>query len=353
MSLWSLLGGLGSIYGGIETADKLYQQGESIASDTQAMADQAKLDTAFKGYGVTTGLGSGSVDASGNTNIGVGPDQAMQGLAGNLAGMSGNAFAQAMAAAQAGATNQWANQAQGMMGQGYEQMANAFANIPGREQEIYSRAMAMQQPALDAQRASQQAREYAQGRGGIRGSQFGGTAEDAATARAQAQAQNQASFQAMNQAQQEAMNQLNAGNQMFGAGSGYNQAGIGNAQLGLTAGGQLGQLGNAMATAGQNYYGQSFLPMDKQMAAMQLGGQNADRFQSGQFTGANLGTQLDLGGLQVMSNLYKSGTELEGNMYASAANAIGGVTGGLLGGNLFTDADGNGETWQKILDSIL
>ena len=400
MSLWSLLGGLGSIYGGIETADKLYQQGESIASDTQAMADQAKLDTAFKGYGVTTGLGSGSVDAQGNTNIGVGPNQAMQGLAGQLGGMSGDAFAQAMAAAQAGATNPWANQAQGMMGAGYDrmagannalagqstnmmndgyaQMANAFANIPGREQEIYGRAMAMQQPGLDAQRASQQAREFAQGRGGIRGSQFGGTAEDAATARAQAQAQNQASFQAMNQAQSEAMNQLNAGqarfgaggqmnqqglanaqfnmnagNQMFGAGSGYNQAGIGNAQLGLTAGAQLGQLGGSMATAGQNYYGQSFLPMDKQLAAMQVGGQNADRFQSGQFTGANLGTQLDLGGLQVLSNMYKSGTELEGNMYASAANAIGGVTGGLLGGNMFTDADGNGETWQKILDSIL
>ena len=43
-----------------------------------------------------------------------------------------------------------------MMNQGYGQMANAFANIPGREQEIYDRAMAMQQPGLDAQRASQQ-----------------------------------------------------------------------------------------------------------------------------------------------------------------------------------------------------
>jgi len=344
MSLWSLLGGIGSIYGGILTADKLYGLGDTVASDTQVMADDARADTAFKGYGVTTGLGTGTVDASGNTDIGVGPNSAMQTLSGSLAGMSQDAFQQAMAAAAAGGTNQWANQAQGMMGAGYDQMAGAFANIPGREQEIYGRAMAMQQPGLDAQRASQQAREYAQGRGGVRGSQFGGTAEDAATARAQAQAQNQASFQAMNQAQSEAMNQLNAGNQMFGAGSGYNQAGLGNAQLGLSAGSQLGQLGQGMAGVGQNYYQQSFLPMQQQMQAMQLGGQNADRFQSGQFTGANLGTQLDLGGLQTMTNLYKTGTELEGNMYASAANALSGITGGLLGG-----ANENSEWWQQIL----
>lgn len=344
MSLWSLLGGIGSIYGGIQTADKLYGLGDQIAADTQQMADDARADTAFKGYGVTTGLGSSTVDQYGNTNLGVGPDIAMQGLAGNLAGQSQNAFEQALAAAQAGAINQYAGQAAGMMGQGYDQMANAFANIPGREQEIYNRAMAMQQPGLDAQRASQQAREYAMGRGGVRGSQFGGTAEDAATARAQAQAQNQASFNAMNQAQAEAINAANVGNQMFGAGAGFNQAGLGNAQLGLSAGGQLGQLGQNMAGVGQNYYQQSFLPMQQQMQMMGLGGQNADRFQSGQFTGANLGTQLDLGGLQVLSNMYKTGTELEGNMYASAANALSGITGGLLGG-----ANDQSAWWQRIL----
>lgn len=308
---------------GTQLANELKDLGNLANTGAQQIGANAAADTAFTGYGVQTGLGNSTVDAYGNMNLGVGPDAAMQGLAGSLAGGGMNAFQQAMQ--QAGAQNQYADQAASMMGQGYEQMANAFANIPGREQEIYGRAMAMQQPGLDAQRASQQAREYAMGRGGVRGSQFGGTAEDAATARAQAQAQNQASFQAMSQAQQEAMNSLSAGGQMFGAGNTFNSAGLGNAQLGQSGAQIMGGLGSSMMGAGQNYYGQSFLPMQQQLAAMEIGGQAADRFQTGQLTGANLEAQAGLTGLEAMINANKVGSELMGNMYGSAASALGGM----------------------------
>jgi hypothetical protein len=323
MSFWNTLGAGLNIAAGMDMANTFDDLGNLANTGAQQIGANAAADSAFTGYGVQTGLGNSTVDAQGNMNLGVGPDAAMQGLAGNLAGGGMNAFQQAMN--MAGAQNQYAGQAAGMMGQGYDQMANAFANIPGREQEIYGRAMAMQQPGLDAQRASQQAREYAMGRGGVRGSQFGGTAEDAATARAQAQAQNQASFQAMNQAQQEAMNQLGAGSQMFGAGSGYNQAGLGNAQLGQSGAQIMGGLGSSMMGAGQNYYGQSFLPMQQQLAAMEMGGQAADRFQTGQLTGANLNAQAGLTGLEAMINANKVGAELAGNLYGSAANAVGGL----------------------------
>ena len=247
------------------------------------------------------------------------------------------------------------------MGASQQAMQNAMQDTAGREQDIYNRTMAMQQPGLDAQRASQQAREFAQGRGGVRGSQFGGTAEDAATARAQAQAQNQASFQAMNQAQQEMMNQGALASQFGGMGL---QAGAQNqnaanqlAQLGVqTKGmtdarlGMMGQLAQGAGQLGQNMYQTSFLPMQQQMAAMQLGGQNADRFQSGQFTGANLGAQLGLGGIQSQINAAKTGTELEGNIYAGAMNALSGMNQGLLGTDLFTD---NPNIGQRILDAII
>ena len=52
--------------------------------------------------------------------------------------------------------------------------------------------MAIQNPELDRQQAAQQARKYAMGQGGIGGSAYGGTAEDAAMAKARAQASNQA-----------------------------------------------------------------------------------------------------------------------------------------------------------------
>ena len=86
--------------------------------------------------------------------------------------------------------------------------ATNFANqaaIPvGQAQnDIYNSIMATQNPELNRMQAAQQANEYAMGRGGVRGSQYGGTAEDAAMARARAQASNEAAFQAREMANQE------------------------------------------------------------------------------------------------------------------------------------------------------
>ena len=377
MSLMQVLGGIGSAAAGLNTADDIYQLGADANQQMADLSDNLKADTAFTGYGVQTGLGNSTVDAMGNTNIGVGPDAGMMGGGQQMMQDAQSGMTTAIRGlGDQNAVNDWMrqgaqqmapgfNQTQNMMGQAMgasqQAMQNAMQDTAGREQDIYNRTMAMQQPGLDAQRASQQAREFAQGRGGVRGSQFGGTAEDAATARAQAQAQNQASFQAMNQAQQEMMNQGALASQFGGMGL---QAGAQNqnaanqlAQLGVqTKGmtdarlGMMGQLAQGAGQLGQNMYQTSFLPMQQQMAAMQLGGQNADRFQSGQFTGANLGAQLGLGGIQSQINAAKTGTELEGNIYAGAMNALSGMNQGLLGTDLFTE---NPNIGQRILDAII
>ena len=341
MSLFDILGGIGSIGAGYVFADDRVQTGKDAAAQMGELAGQLQSDSAFKGYGVTTGLGSTTVNPDGSTSTTVGPDAGLMGYSGNMSGLSQQAMQQAMQ--QAGATNAWAGQAQNMMGQGYDQMANAFANIPGREQEIYNRAMAMQQPGLDAQRASQQAREYAMGRGGVRGSQFGGTAEDAATARAQAQAQNQASFQAMNQAQQEAMNSLSAGSQMFGAGNTYNQAGIGNAQLGQNSAAMLSQIGNAAGGLGMNAYASAWEPMNQQFNWSQIGGQNADRAQTGQLTGINHAAQLGLGGIQAQINAETAASNLYSNMFQSGLGAL------SSGANSIAGSMGDGSSfWESL-----
>ena len=272
------LAALAAVQQGLQNADDIRDMGDpnKPTSLTSKLYDLGGVndpnftnlnqDSQFKGYGVTSNLGTSTVGTNGSVNLGVGQNPMMESSA-----------------------NQY-NQA------GLQAMSNAMQNTAGREQDIYNRMMAMQNPALNRAQAAQQAREYAMGRGGIRGSQFGGTAEDAAMARARAEASNQASVAAMQQAQQEMMNQ-----------------------------GALAQGFNQMGS--QNYQ-TSFLPMQQQMALMQLGGNNADRAQTGQLTGLQYLAQMALGGSQVGVNAMKAASELEGNLYDSVLDNLG--EGGLF-----------------------
>ena len=268
MSLWDMLAGIGSIGAGISVANDIRGVGQDAATQMGDLATKLKADTAFKGYGVTSGLGTSSVNADGSTNLGVGPDQGFQTSAVN-----------AMLSADAARNN-------------------AMADRGLREQEIFNSAMAMQQPMLDQQAGQHRAMEAATGRRGVMGSAFGGTGEDAAMARAQAQAMNQASFQAMNQAETEMMNQANMSN-MF----------------------------NQMAN--QNYQ-QSFTPMQMQMQLMGLGGQNADRYQTGQITGANHAAQLGLGGIQAQINAETTAADMYSKLLGAGLSSMTNIGSGML-----------------------
>ena len=244
-----------SAYRGLQEADGLQNYGAQLNSQLQAMGNTLNTGSQFQGYGVTSNLGQSTVGKDGSINLGVSQHQGMNNAA--------NAYQQA----------------------GLQALANAGMDTTAREQEIYDRAMAMQNPALNRAQAAQQAREYAMGRGGVRGSQFGGTAEDAAMARARADASNTAAFQAMQQSQTEMMNQAN--------------------------------MANGFSQMGQANYQTSFLPMQQQMALLAQGGQDADRAQTGQLTGLQYLAQLGLGGAQVDVNAQKAASELQGNIYDS------------------------------------
>lgn len=332
MSFWDLLGTVGGLAGGYALSEQIGKTGDQAASDMGQLAGQLQQDTAFTGYGVTTPFGRSSVDSTGSTNVGVGREAALTSATGKY--HHGNLQMQnAYQMLQEGAQNPYASQAADMMGAGYGQMQGAFDDTAQREQDIYNRAMAMQQPGLDAARAQSNAQEYAAGRGGVMGSQFGGTGEDAAMARAQAQAQNAAAFQAMGQAQQEAMNQAAVGQQMFGAGAGYNQAGLSNAQLGQAAAGTLGGLGAQQAGLGLNAYQTSFMPFQQQLAAMGMAQNNAAMAQGGQLAGAGYGAQLGLGGIQAQINAQKAASELYGNLFGAMMSNSEEI--GEAGGSLF------------------
>ena len=263
-----LLGGY-SAYQGLKDADDLEDYGKQIGTDMNNLGQQLNTGSQFQGYGVTSALGNTSISPNGSVNMGVGPNTQMQNQA-----------------------NNYMNASQQMMNQS---MLDPYA----RQQQIYNQMMLAQQPQLNQMQAAQQAREYAMGRGGVRGSQFGGTAEDAAMARARAQASNQAMLGAMQQGLAEQQQQAN----MAGA---------------------FGQLG-------QQQYGTSFLPMQQQMALMQLAAGDADRAQTGQLTGQGYLGQMGLGGLQTAVNAQKAASELKGNIYDSILDNAGGLFEGLFG----------------------
>lgn len=350
--IWNLLSGVGSAAGGYLLAEDMRETGAAAAGQMGDLAGQLQGDSAFKGYGVTTGLGTSTVNPDGSTNLGVGPDAGMMSSADAMYGSAQGGMNAAMSGLQGqSAVNDWMAQGAQQMAPGYNRsmnqmnqmfgasqqaMGNAMQDTGAREQEIYGRAMAMQQPGLDAARASQQAREYAMGRGGVRGSQFGGTAEDAATARAQAQAQNQASFQAMGQAQNEMMNQANMASQFGQMGQGaananqnaamqLGQMGMQTKQMTDARYGMMGNLANQAAGMAGNMYQQSYMPMNQQLNAMQVAQNNANMAQTGQLTGAGYGAQLGLGGIQAQINAEKAASELYGNMFGAGMSAIGGI----------------------------
>jgi len=379
--LWGSIQGLGAAGGGLAYAGHISDKGDQYASNMGALAGTLQSDTAFKGYGVKTGL-----EAPGQTSgMVVGADGKVTmdlGGVGQATSMSGisptgqNYFQQGMANMNnaylnaPGGTNALTGQATGAManslaglgaqqatglGASQQAMANAMMDTSAREDEIYRRAMAMQQPQLDAQRASSNANEYAAGRGGVMGSQFGGTGEDQAMARAQAQAQNQAAFQAMGQAQQEIMNQANMASQFgqMGLGAAGAQANVGNmygslgaqnAQLGIQASQNQANIAQQQAMLGNAGYQSSFLPLQQQLNAMQVGQQGAGMQQSAQFTGAGYGAQLGLGAIQTQVNADKAASELYGNIVGSmmdnannseGSSWLGGILGatGLFGGS--------------------
>ena len=102
---------------------------------------------------------------------------------------------------------------QQLFGGAQDFFTNASQSTAGREADIYERMRAVQRPEELRQRQAMQEQMFAQGRGGVRTEQYGGTPEQLAMYKAQAEAQNSAMLGAMGQAQQEQLQQANIGNQ--------------------------------------------------------------------------------------------------------------------------------------------
>lgn len=121
----------------------------------------------------------------------------------------------------------------------------AATDTAQRETDIYNRIRAAQMPQEAIERQNLEERLAAQGRLGVRTAQFGGTPEQLAQAKAQAEAQNTAMLGAMQQAQAEQAQQAALG-QQYMAGSYMPQSQLLNVQ-------QASQLFPQLQQRGQLY----------------------------------------------------------------------------------------------------
>jgi len=352
------LAGAAGIYGAIDSANDISRLGSASQEYLTGLGSEMVDNTKFQGYGVTSGLGSSTVGQDGSINLGLGFDQNNWGSGQNNLNAGFNYMNQGAGLDSGQSVTDWNNVASNFMGQGsqvnpnygafgsaaQEAMSASLADPSQRQGEIFNQLMAIQNPELNRQQAAQMAQEHAMGRGGIAGSQYGGTSGDAAMAMARAQAGNQAAVNAIQQADAErkmfgdmASQYGQLGNQNYGLmadrENAFNQMAGTFGQLGNQADkiandrtGMLGQIGYQMGQLGLDQSRLAALPMEMQMKLMDLGRVNAEMAQSGQLTGQDYYAQLALGGANNNINANKVAADMKADLYTAVLNNLGGAS---------------------------
>ncbi len=161
------LGTAGNYYLSDENIKNQERFGAEAAAGASALAGRAREDIAFKPYTVTSNIGNVAGTAEGGFNINLSPEQ--QALQAQLQGQAGGLF--------------------GKVGQ----------DPAAQQAAIYEQIRATQRPEEERNRLAMQENLFASGRGGVSTAQYGGSPEQFAMAKAQAEAQNTASLGARNQ----------------------------------------------------------------------------------------------------------------------------------------------------------
>jgi hypothetical protein len=354
------MGILSDLLGGV-AADLYGEIPDEIKSlYTTALDPITAPDITFQPFTVTSGLGGVTAGPTGTAYTLSPQQQAIQdALMGSALGRfqqgpagvapSSAAGLQAMAMGQQALGQQpfgvmpQEQAAQQAFGLGQQFMGQAGMPTTDREAAVYERIRATQRPEEERQRMALEERLFAQGRGGVTTSQYGGTPEQLAMAQAQTEAQNRAMLGAMQQAQAEQAQQAGLGAQYAGLGSSLaaQRQALGSAQqqqaLQALAGGQgllsggLGleqaqqQLGIGALQAG--YAPQAALLSALSPALNVAGMADVARRQQGEFdleaALANLSGKV--GQQSALGSLYSS-------MFSGAGGLLGGLT--SAGGSL-------------------
>ena len=383
MSLMDLIRTGGEYYLGKENIAGAQKLGRETQAGASLLADQARADTTFQPYTVTSGLANVATNAQGGFDLNLSPQQqALQSqlmggagqLAGNLGGqynpMAGqigsNAYGQAQnflgragqfdpsIAAQRGAMGGLFGQQQAEYGQptGMEGITEAglsgalgqfgaagqpsdlqslrsqYGNLAQqagqglmmspeqRQGDIYESIRATQRPEEQRQNLALEERLLGQGRLGISTDAYGGTPEQLAMAKAQAEAGNSASLMARQQAMAEGQQAMQNAQSLTGMTSDLAQVGSGLETAGIGRGTTLANLGMTGTQASNQMNQQQLQNLMSLQGADQSAAGYQQQLQQGNFNLGQgmfgLGTQasqlpsqlqgMDIGNMQALMN---------------------------------------------------
>ena len=361
MSLLALLG-LGAAGGAATKSayERLQDIGTTAETSATTLAAEIPSMAAFRPFTVTTGAGGqfgvtptigaeGQVTGLGTTMELSPAEAALQSQLLSSAGQRfgtpptgtttlGGAGTEAIAAGRAGLAAdpfglaQQEAAAQQAFGLGGQFMGQAGMPTGAREQEVFDRIRATQLGEEERQRLALEERLFAQGRGGVQTAMFGGTPEQLALAKAQESAQNQAALMAMQQAQSEQAQQAALGAQFAGLGSG-----LAGQRQALDAAQQAQALQALAGGAGLLSGRMGLQQAQQQLGLGALGGAYVPQ---AQLLNAIQATSL-FPQLQQQAQLFGTGqygetmmTGIEAKLIAeqAAANLLGGIGSGILGG---------------------
>ena len=245
--------------------------GQDYIPPAGGLVGQAQRATEFKPFTVTTPSGTGAIGSSGSLNVNLTPAQlAMQE---KLGGFTSSAF-DILGSPEARQAEQ--ENIIGMLTQDPSQRA-------GREQELYNRLRAVQEPEEQRKQLELEQRLFAQGRTGVNTAMYGGTPEQLARYKAVEEAKAGASVDAITQARLEQA-----------LGSEQTLAGL------METRQRLGMLGDL----GLGSFVSSYLPQQQLLAALQPS-LEASRIGSAlQSTGAGLGAQLGESALEAQLGYF-------------------------------------------------
>ena len=424
-----LTGGWGGDAARIAGAYGISREGEKSAreagqlgySQMNALGQKASDATQFKPFGVTSNLANVQAGPTGGLNVNLSPEQqALQGqmfgsagqLAGNLGGqynplagqIGSNAYGQAQnflgragqfdpsIAGQRGAVGGLFGQQVGGYGQGQDiqnlrsqygglaqQAGQGLMMSPEQRQgDIYESIRATQLPEEQRQNLALEERLLGQGRLGISTDAYGGTPEQLAMAKAQAEASNTASLMARQQAMAEGQQAMQNAQSLTGMTADLAQVGGGlesqqlqnilglqgadqgaaGFQQGLQQGNfNLGQgmfgLGNQASMLQGQLQGQDLQNMQAMMAAgyqpqqqalsmFGSGLQSSELAQRGQQRGAELQAQLGQTGSEALMQGEDLANRLRQQMLTGALSTASGVD----------PTQGQGGALQTIIDLI-
>lgn len=264
-----------------EAYDKLGDIGVEAQESALGIAQEGLEQTAFQPYGVTSATGStfGYDPETGAATMGLSPqEQALQSMLMSQAKTTLGATPYGQEAGRTAAEQAY------LLGGDF--MRSAGMPTDEREADVYERIRAAQRPEEERRALALEERLQNQGRLGVRTSMFGGTPEQLAMSKAQAEAQNTAMLGAMQQAQAEQRQQAQLGQAFTGMGSQLSAQDLamlsGQQQLGLGA------------------LGGSYIPQSQLLAAMQGSELYPQLQQRGQLYGAGLFGEGAMGGVEAL-----------------------------------------------------